>query len=89
MTAVESPTGITAEELDLQVLAGARVYLKFGSARLTELVRVLAQHLETRRVEAVTASVMAWVAEGELHYNGSAMVSLPTGGGTREREEPQ
>lgn len=73
--------------LDEQVDNGARTYLSFGPAPINELVRVLAQHLEMSDRQPVHAAVMALVSAGELHYSGSAMVSLPTGGDSRDTEE--
>jgi hypothetical protein len=73
--------------LDEQVGHGARTYLSFGPAPVNELVRVLAQHLEMRDRQPIHAAVMAMVSAGELHYSGSAMVSLPAGGDTRDTEE--
>lgn len=73
--------------LDEQVGDGARTYLSFGPAPVTELTRVLAQHLEMRDRAPIHAAVMAMVSAGELRYSGSAMVSLPAGDDARDTTE--
>lgn len=80
---------ITGHSEDLAMLDehGARTYLSFGPAPINELTRVLAQHLEMHDRKPIHAAVMAMVAAGELHYSGSAMVSLPAGSDTRDTEE--
>lgn len=80
------PTAIEPE-LSADVANGARTYLTFGPAPINELVRVLSQHLAVVHSQVLVAEVMALVAEGELNYSASGMVSLPAGGSTRESKE--
>jgi hypothetical protein len=71
---------------DLDVAHAARTYLRHGPAPLSELVRVLTDHLEVFGRERVAASVVRLINTGALRLTG-ANVSLPSGGGQREIKE--
>lgn len=90
-TQISPPLGdqsiATIDELDVAVADGAGVYLHVaGPAQLAELVRVLAQHLDTSYLSLVHASILRLVQRGWLVQNAN-MVSLPAGGDTRDTEE--
>jgi hypothetical protein len=68
-----------------EVLAGAQTYLRAGPAPLSELVRVLASHLECDPLP-VRTMLLALSASSPLRIHGS-QVSLPAGGDQRESEE--
>lgn len=91
MTTIHPPLGAqeidSTELLDTQVLAGAQVYLHVaGPVPISELVRVLAQHLETGSLGLVNQSVRRLAVAGKLHHQ-STVVSLPAGGDARDTEE--
>lgn len=91
MTTIHPPLGAqqiaSTEHLDEQVLAGAGVYLDVaGPVPMTELVRVLAQHLDTSHLQAVGQSVRRLVTAGKFDHR-ATIVSLPAGGGTRDIKE--
>ncbi len=85
---MHSETVTMQEALDADpaeaVAGGARIYLQFGPAPLSELVRVLSQHLGAGR-GTVEALVRRLIKDGTLAANGY-QVSLPAGG-VRETEE--
>jgi len=68
-----------------EVLAGAQVYLRSGPAPLSELVRVLASHLECDPLP-VRSMLLALTAGSPLRLQGH-QVSLPAGSDQRESEE--
>jgi len=76
----------TLAEQDDRTAAAAAVYLKFGAAPLSELVRVLADHLEIETPGVVRAAVRRLAGAGRLHL-AENIVSLPAGAGIRDTEE--
>lgn len=74
------------DELQQALLDGALLCLSFGPAPLTELVRVLAQHLETARLGIIRSGICQLAATGRLELAGG-IVSPPSGRDTRETEE--
>lgn len=90
MTTIHPPLGSqqieTAGQLDEQVLEGATIYLNVaGPVPISELVRVLAQHLDTSHLGLVDASVRRLVAAGRLAAAGW-QISMPAGVGSRDTE---
>jgi hypothetical protein len=75
------------EPLEDQALRSAQLYLNFGPAPLTELTRVLAEHLDSPP-PAVRAALLALVRSGVLNLAGST-VSLPAGSERRDTKEHQ
>lgn len=74
------------EGLDASTLAGARIYLDLaGAVPRSELVRVLAQHLEVQP-EVVVAAIGRLIADGALQTAGTT-VALPAGTAARDTEE--
>lgn len=72
-------------ELHTDVANGALVYLSFGPAPWTELLRVLSQHLEITR-DRIEQELRALLTAGRLQANGY-QVSLPAGGDPRDTKE--
>jgi hypothetical protein len=90
MTVIHPPLGAqqitTTEHLDEQVFEGAGIYLGVsGPVPLSELTRVLAQHLNTSYLALVSESVRRLAATGRLAYQ-ATIVSLPAGGDVRDTE---
>lgn len=73
------------QPLEDQVAESARIYLGMGPAPLSELTRVIAQHLESP-APAVRAAVLALGRSGVLHLTNHT-VSLPAGAETRDTKE--
>lgn len=76
-----------AEPLEDQVRASAQLYLSLGPAPLSELTRVLAEHVQSPP-QTVHAALLALAGAGVLHLAGST-VSLPAGDGIRDTKERQ
>lgn len=81
-------TGGAETELDAALLDGALLFLSFGLAPISELTRVLTDHLETARADLIRAGIDRLVTAGELSLAGNT-VSLPAGAGTRETQGSQ
>lgn len=74
------------DELDVHVLTAAQIYLEVaGAVPRTELIRVLAPHLEVSPW-ATAASIDRLIADCSLQMAENT-VSLPTGGDDRETKE--
>ncbi len=82
-------TDLTTEiegTIELRALAGAVVYLQVaGAVPRSELVRVLASHLEISH-DSVNAALGRLIVGGTLQSTGST-VALPTGTAARDTEE--